>query len=151
MIILCTVMVFLSARFLKQALLYDPIDKLNTESGRGEVNEERPHGGFHPAWTKAILEKNLFSRDRGYVPPVIPVSAPPPPPPVKPEFTLKGIIMENGRETAIIENKGITYALRQGDVLEEAELMRIEGKTIIFKWMEEEITLSMEKVRTIKR
>lgn len=149
--ILGLVVVFLIARFVREGLLYDPLEALKKGSARGDVNEITPYGGFHPAWSKAILEKNLFSRDRGYVPPVLPVSAPPPPPPVKPEFILKGIIMENGKETAIIENKGIIYALRQGDVLEEAEVTKIEGKTVVFKWMEQDITLSMEKVKTIKR
>jgi len=153
--ILAFVVVILLADFLKEVVFYDPLAPAAGEPARDEVKEEKTIKGFEPGWAKAIHEKDLFNRERGYVPPPPPAASlepPPPPPPPKPEFQLKGIVVQDGRETAIIESaKGGTYALAPGDVLEEALLIKLDPRRAVFKWMNEEIVLSMEKVKTLRR
>jgi hypothetical protein len=156
--VLASVVVILIADFLKEAVFYDPLGKLEEQAVEEGSKETAPPAGFEPGWREAIYEKNLFSRDRGYVPPPPPVPPateavpPPPPPPPRPEFTLRGIVAENGTNVAIVESpKSGTLALKVGDVAEMAELVRIESKRVVFRWMGEDIVLTMEKVKTLAR
>jgi len=153
--ILALIVLILLADFFEEAVLYDPLGAAGSEPARDNVKEEKTINAFKPGWAKSIHEKDLFSRERGYVPPPPPSAAlvpPPPAPPPRPEFSLKGIVAREGREVAIIETaKGGTYALAPGDVLEGAELLKLDPRKAVFKWLDEEIVLSMEKVKTLGR
>jgi hypothetical protein len=150
--ILVLLVVILLTDFFREVVLYDPLGQSGEHPQPGRGKEEKARKGYEPGWAKAIYEKDLFSRDRGYVPPPPPVTALVPPPPPRPEFHLEGIVLRDGKEVAIVESpKGGVYSLVQGDVLENALLLTLDPRKAVFKWMDEEIVLSMEKVRTLKR
>lgn len=151
-------MVILVANFLSDAVFYNPIGAMVKDVEKESVKAEKTAAGFMPGWRKEIHEKNLFNRDRGYVPPPPPPApeeaeaedAPEPPP--KPELYLKGVILRQDGEAAIVETaSGAKYILRVGDVIEDAELVSIKDKDVTFMWMGEEINLSMERIKTLQR
>ncbi len=154
--VLLAVVVFLAAGFLKEAVFYNPLAPAKKPVYTGEGKPEKPNKGFSAGWNKAIYARDLFSKERGYVPPPPPPPPPsgpppPPPPPPKPDFKLRGIVMENGKQMAIIETRQGIFGVKVGDTLDQAELTKIEDKQAVFRFYGEDMVLNMEKIRTIKR
>lgn len=147
------VMVILSVHFFTETVLYRPLARNDRPAEKEGASDRKIPAGFRSAWSADIREKNLFSQQRGYVPPPPPagslVNAPAP---QRPEFTLRGILAEPGNEVAILDNgKGRTLSARVGDVVDDAQVMEIGDKDVRLKWMQEEIVLSLEKVKTLKK
>jgi hypothetical protein len=153
--ILGLVVVILSVHFFSQAVLYSPLEGKGRTAERADAALKKAPAGFKRAWTPDIQEKNLFSQARGYVAPAPPPGAlnnAVPEPPQRPDFTLRGIMAEKGYEVAILDNgKGRTFSARVGDVVDNAQVMEIGEKDVKLRWMQEDIVLSIEKVKTLKR
>ncbi|GAB4484861.1 MAG: hypothetical protein OHK006_09920 [Thermodesulfovibrionales bacterium] len=107
------------------------------------------------AWSAAIHEKNLFSPDRTYVEPKpIPIVVPKPvePPPKRPEVVLKGIVLDTfGDYIGYIEiDQAKPTPVRKGDKVEEIEVLDVQEKKVVLQWKTEQMTLSMDKIKTIR-
>lgn len=121
-------------------------------AAEGRPLKERKPGG---AWSAAIHEKNLFSPDRTYVEPKpIPIVIPKPvePPPKRPEIALKGVVLDTfGDYVGYIEiNQAKPVPVRKGDKVEEIEVLDVQEKKVVLQWMTEQMTLSMDKIKTIR-
>ncbi|MDA8169758.1 MAG: hypothetical protein M0Z59_08715 [Nitrospiraceae bacterium] len=150
-------MVILVANLLKETVFYDPLGDAAGEKRKEGVRQEKAIAGFQPGWNADIEGRDLFSKERGHVPP------PPPTPkeiqamqkqalPPRPDFSLKGVIDENGKQLAIIEDsKGGRFVVKPGDVVENARLVSVGEKSAVLRWMGEDIDLSMERVKAISR
>lgn len=154
--ILSAVMLILMWNFYTAALVYDPlgeVERLEEATGAKVANAAVFAG---PAWGREIQEKDLFVETRGrYVPP------PPPPPsvsaieaprPIRPSLALRGIIVNQmGEHVALIEKNGAKpVPLRAGDTLDDVHVVDIDDRTATLKWNEEDIVLSLVKIRTLK-
>lgn len=145
--------------FYKDAVLYDPMKELDATEGSKGKKETKSDGKFERSWGKEIGEKNLFSKLRGKIPPpppppplapVLPlVKAEPEPKPEKPTLSLKGILPdESGELVALVErNNAKAVALRRGDFLEDILVLNVKERSVDLRWLDETITLSMEKVK----
>ena len=120
---------------------------------KAKIRESEPtKATYAAAWDKIIYEKNLFSAQRTYMEPKpVRIAAPPPPPPKRPDLALKGIVLDTfGDYVAFIEiNQAKSTQLRTGDKVEDIEVSAISEKSVVLKWMDETITLSIEKVKTL--
>ena len=100
-----------------------------------------------------IYEKNLFNTLRTYLEPkpVRAAAPPPPPPPKKPDLALKGIVLDTfGDYVGYVEiNQAKSTQVRKGDKVEDIEVSDITEKAVVLKWMNETITLTIEKVKTL--
>jgi hypothetical protein len=138
--------------FYAGAVRYDPLADVSTVKRRMQAVEISVPK-YSPAWGKAILEKNLFSSSRGYVEPkpVAPPPPPPPPPPVKPNMDLEGIVLDpEGEYVAFISfDKAGAVAMRKGDSISDVELVDINEMSVVVKWNGENITLSLNRIKTI--
>jgi hypothetical protein len=138
--------------FYAGAVRYDPLTDVSLKKSKTrplEVSAPK----YSPSWGTAIYEKNLFSPSRGYVEPKPAVAPPPPPPPppVKPEMDLQGIVLDaHGEYIAFISfNKGRVIPMRKGDNINDVEIVDINEMSVVVKWNGENITLSLNRIRTI--
>lgn len=144
---------FLAAgwKFTVSAVLYNPLSE--TLVKKAKIRESEPaKAAYAAAWDSVIHDKNLFNILRTYKEPVpVRAAAPPPPPPKKPDLALKGIILDTfGDYVAYVEiNQGKSTQLRKGDKIEDIEVSDITEKAVMLKWMDETITLTIEKVKTL--
>ena len=151
-ILVLVLALFLAAswNFVKEAVLYDPLEAVFLK--KSKIRESGiARTAYTKAWDGVIQEKNLFSPLRTYKEPK-PVSlTPPPPPPKKPELSLKGIVLDTfGEYVAYVEiNQARAAALRKGDKAEDIEVTDISDKKVVLQWMNETITLTIEKVKTL--
>jgi hypothetical protein len=155
--LLASVVVILLADFLREVLLYDPLGSLEQErKGQALQVEEMPRG-FSAGWSEEILRRNLFSRQRGYEPPPEPPAEaepakPPPEPLAPPDLKLRGVVLDRTEALVLLEDpKGVVHTLRVGDVLLGAQVLEIGEKEVLLRWQDEEIVLSMKKVRHLKK
>jgi hypothetical protein len=139
--------------FYAGALRYDPLADVT-------VKKSRAHGfemsvpKYEKSWGKEIYEKNVFSPARGYVPPpkpFVPPPPPPPPPPKKPDMDLKGIVLDpSGDWIAYISiDNANALPLRKGDKTNDVEVVDINEMSVVLKWNGENITLSLNRIKTI--
>ncbi len=139
--------------FYTDALSYDPLaDASPVKSRVRTLQISVPK--YTPAWGKEIYEKNVFSPARGYVPPpkpIIPTAPPPPPPPKKPDMDLKGIVLDPyGDWIAYISiDNANPVPLRKGDKTDDIEVVDINEMSVVLKWNGENITLSLNRIKTI--
>jgi len=151
LIIVAALFFFMSWKFTVSAVLYNPLS--DTLVKKSKIKESEPaKTTYAAAWDKIIHEKNLFNTLRTYKEPVpVRVAAPPPPPPKKPDLLLKGIILDTfGDYVAYVDiNQAKTTQLRKGDKVEDIEVSDITEKAVVLKWMNETITLTIEKVKTL--
>ncbi len=141
--------------FYNGALRYDPLADVSVRNARTRALDlSSPK--YQRWWGKDIYEKNLFSPDRGYVPPKpyvppAPPPPPPPPPPRRPEMELKGIVLDPyGDLVAYLSiDKGKAVPLRKGDKTDDIELVDINERAVVLKWNGENINISLERIRTI--
>lgn len=138
-------------KFTVGAVLYNPLSDILVKKAR--IRESEPtKAEYAAAWDKIIYEKNLFNTLRTYKEPKpVRSDVPPPPPPKKPDLALKGIIQDTfGDFVAFIEiNQNRSTQLRKGDKVEDIEVSDISEKEVVLKWLNETITLTIEKVKTL--
>jgi hypothetical protein len=151
LIIVVSLFLYMSWKFTVNAVLYSPLSDNLVK--KAKIRESEPaKGTYTAAWDKIIYEKNLFSTLRTYMEPKpVRVAPPPPPPPKRPDLTLKGIILDTfGDYVAYIEiNQAKSTQLRKGDKVEDIEVSDITEKAVVLKWLNETITLTIEKVKTL--
>lgn len=150
-VIVVSLFLFVSWKFTVNAVLYNPLSDVFVK--KATIKEsETAKDTYSAAWDKIIYEKNLFNTLRTHIEPKpVRVAAPPPPPPKKPDLTLKGIILDTfGDYVAYVEiNNAKSIQLRKGDKVEDIEVSGITEKAVVLKWMDETITLTIEKVKTL--
>lgn len=139
---------------------YDEVIRKPSETGvAGQRRDAEDRGAKErkrtAAWNAAIHEKNLFSPERTYrEPKPVPIVIPKPvePPPKRPEIALKGIVLDTfGDYVGYIEiNQAKPVPVRKGDKIEDVEVVDVQEKRVMLKWMTEAITLSMDKIKTIR-
>jgi hypothetical protein len=137
-------------KFYVNAIAYDPLDR---DAVKHAAIKETvlAKSAYAPAWDKEISEKNLFSPSRTYLEPKpVPVTVTVPPP-QRPALVLKGIVLDTfGDFAAYLEiNQAKAVPLRKGDKVEEIEVTVISEKKVVLQWNNENITMSIEKVKTI--
>jgi len=151
LIIVAVLFFFMSWKFTVSAVLYNPLSDLLVK--RAKIRETEPiKVTYAVAWDKIIYEKNLFNTLRTYMEPKpVRAAVPPPPPPKRPELALKGIILDTfGDYVAYVEiNQAKSTQLRKGDKVEDIEVSDVSEKTVVLKWLNEIITLTIEKVKTL--
>jgi hypothetical protein len=140
--------------FYVDALSYDPLSAVS-ENRYGSADDDAVLSSkYAPAWNEEIYKKNLFSPVRTYkkAKPVID-TGPAMPPPRRPELVLKGIVLDTFDEyVAYIEiDRAKAVAMRKGDQIKEIEIEDISARKVVVKWKAENITLSMDKIKTIKQ
>jgi hypothetical protein len=136
--------------FYSQALVLDPLSEVAVERPRQESHEAGAGAAYRPEWSKGITEKNLFSPARSYREQK-PVASAPPVPEKRPEFVLKGIVLDSyGDYVAYLEiDKSKPLAVRKGDKIEKTEIVGVSARQAVLKWNGEIIDLSLERIRTI--
>ncbi len=135
--------------------MYNPLDGIDIvikEKSAGDMTESMPM--FAKGWSKDIVDSNLFSPARSYIQPkqsLLQIKQVEPP--RRPELNLKGIALDqSGEYIAYIEkDKAKAIPLRKGDKLDDVEVVEVRQKSVDLKWNEEAISLSLEKIKTIKR
>jgi hypothetical protein len=151
LVIVVCIFLFVSWKFVVNAVLYNPLADIFVK--KATIKQSEPAKGAYAAvWDKIIYEKNLFNTLRTHIEPKpVRAAAPPPPPPKKPDLTLKGIILDTfGDYVAYVEiNQAKSIQLRVGDKVEDIEVSDITEKSVVLKWMNETITLTSEKVKTL--
>lgn len=137
--------------FYSEALSYDPMSVISVKQPK--IKEAKVIvSGYSPAWSREILENNLFSPGRTYSEPKpVPVSVPVAPPPRRPELALKGIVLDTfGEYVSYIEiDKAKAVPMRKGDKLEGIEVVDISSRKVVLQWNGEKIQMSIEKIRNI--
>lgn len=144
--------VFVAWNFMTEGLLYNPLSEGIVK--KAKIKESVPSKtSYSAAWDASIAEKNLFNPLRTYKEPKPPAPPPPPPPPPpkKPDLVLKGIVLDTfGDYVAYVEiNQQKVTQLRKGDKVEDIEVSDITEKSVVLKWLNETITLTIEKVKTL--
>ncbi len=136
--------------FYTQAFLPDPLARIQAEGVRQQGREPGTGKEYRPAWGNGISENNLFSPERTYRERK-PVAAVPAVPEKRPEFVLKGIVVDSyGEYVAYLEiDKSKPLAVRKGDKIEKTEIVDVSARQAVLKWNGEEIDLSLERIRTI--
>ena len=150
LVIVAALFLFMSWKFTVSAVLYNPLSDIFVK--KAKIKESEPaKAAYTPAWDKIIYEKNLFNTLRTYMEPKPVRTVPLPPPPKKPELTLKGIVLDTfGDYVAYVEiNQAKSTQLRKGDKVEDIEVSDITEKSVVLKWLNETITLTIEKVKTL--
>jgi len=151
LIIAAALFLFMGYKFTVSAVLYNPLSETLVKKAKIKESVQTSAAG-NAAWDKIIYEKNLFNTLRTYIEPKpVRAAAPPPPPPKRPELLLKGIILDTfGDYVAYVEiNAGKSTQLRKGDKIEDIEVSDITEKAVVLKWLNETITLTIEKVKTL--
>jgi hypothetical protein len=141
---------FTSWDFYTDALRYDPLASMKLRKPRiHAVGISAPT--YEPAWSKVIYEKNLFSPARSYAEPKPMPSVLPPPPPVKPQMDLTGIVLDPyGHYIAYISiDRAKAVPLRKGDKMGSVEVVDINEMSVVVQWNRENITLSLNRIKTI--
>ena len=140
--------------FYARALNYDPLAEVALKKVRQFQSDSSLSAKHGSGWSDAIFENNLFSPNRTYKEPKPAVLQPSPAvvePPRRPELALKGIVLDDfGDYVAFIEiDKGKALPLRKGDRTNDIELVDLSDRQVVVKWNEENITLSIDKIKTI--
>ncbi len=151
--ILAVVMVSLLWNFYREAVVYHAMDAVEKTE---KISKVSPEGipSYKPSWNKGIVNKNLFSKLRGYTHP--PSAKPteselPPVVLVPPELNLNGIILDQyGEYIAFIQKDGGSpKRVRKGDTFDGILVVDISVREVKLLWNDEELNLSMKKIKTI--
>jgi hypothetical protein len=150
-------MVSLLWNFYREVVVYHPMDAA-TKTQTVSKKDRKQVPEYTPSWDTVMVDKNLFSKARGYVPTRI---EPKPddeerietPPMIPPDLRLNGIILDQyGEFIAVIQvgNEKPKRA-RKGDVISEALVVDISTREVKLLWNDQEINLSMKKIQTVPR
>ncbi|MDA8432196.1 MAG: hypothetical protein M0Z60_04430 [Nitrospiraceae bacterium] len=136
--------------FYTKAAALDPLSEVTVSPQAPKAAQARTGAEYRPAWSRDIIEKNLFSPSRTYAPPK-PAAAAALPPEKRPEFALKGIVLDAfGDYVAYVSiDKAKPVAVRKGDKIEKTEIVDVSARQAVLKWNGEVIDLSMERIKTI--
>ncbi|TAL26518.1 MAG: hypothetical protein EPN94_03065 [Nitrospirae bacterium] len=152
--LLCFAVLALSIDMYKEAIIYDPLKNIEVSGRETANNGKQASPVFEAAWSKDIADNNLFSSSRSAVQPKPqPLQGrPPEPPPKKPELYLRGIILDQfGDYVAYIEkDRAKATAVRKGDRFDDVEVVDVQQKSVELRWNEENILLSLDRIKTIK-
>jgi hypothetical protein len=138
--------------FYAEALSYDPLSAVSVKQPKIKKSDEIV-SAYHPAWSREILDKNLFSPGRTYSEPKpVPVSVPIAPP-RRPELALRGIVLNTfGEYVGFIEiDNAKAVPMRKGDKVQDIEVSDISARKVVLQWSNETINLSIEKIKTINK
>lgn len=156
--ILFAVVLILLWSFFREVVFYSPVGGQKEKAAAMEEKAgEKALKGYLPAWGEEIYTKNLFDPLRGKEPPkpVLPPegSEPSPPPPQRPEMKLKGIVTDSFGEFVAYVEIGDERAvpLRKGDKKGDIVVVDITSRTLNLTWLGQDVALSMEKIKTLKR
>lgn len=154
LVFLCLAVLVLSVDMYKEAIIYNPLKSIEISGREAANNGKKALQVFEAAWGREIVENNLFSSTRSPVQPKpqLPQGKALEPPPKKPEMNLKGIILDQfGEYVAYIEkDKAKAVAARKGDRLDDVDVLDVQQKSVELRWNEENILLSLERIKTIK-
>jgi len=154
LVFLCLISIILLRDLYKEAIVYNPLQGIEAK-GRGAVNSKELLPGFKAGWSKEIIDNNLFSPTRNPVQlqPKAQTQMKPIEMPKRPEMTLKGIVLDQfGDYIAYIEkDRARPVPVRKGDRLDDVDVVDVKQKSVELRWNEETISLSLEKIKTIKR
>ncbi|RMG04512.1 MAG: hypothetical protein D6726_03215 [Nitrospirae bacterium] len=149
-----TIVFFFSLiNFYDNVIKYErPIVK--AKGGANVKTETVSDKGFTGGWDDVIVEKNLFSPERGIrieppeedVKEAIPEKEPP-------ELKLKGIIQgPEGEYIALIQTQeGKTLKLRSGEEREGLTIETIDPVSVTLRWEESTIELTLKRVKTLEK
>jgi len=151
---LCLAVLVLSVDMYKEAIIYNPLKSIEISGREAANNGKKALPVFEAAWGREIVDNNLFSSTRS------PVQPPPPQPqgqaaepPKRPDMNLKGIILDQfGEYIAYIEKDKVkAVPVRKGDRFDDVEVVDVQQKSVELRWNEENILLSLDRIKTIKR
>lgn len=150
---LTVVLLFSLINFYENVIKYEkPLVKAKTVSEvKNQTAEGKMVGG---GWDDVIVEKNLFSPERGVriepleenVQETVPEEKPP-------ELKLKGIIQgPDGEYIALIQTQeGKTLKLRRGEEREGLTIEMIDPVSVTLRWEESTIELTLKRVKTLEK
>lgn len=153
---LCLVVLVLLKNLYKEVIMYSPLQGIETKSREAINNIRQVLSVSEAGWGKEIIDNNLFSPTRSPVqfsPQAAWLQMKPIEPHKKPEMYLKGIVLNQfGEYIAYIEkDRAKAVPVRKGDRLDDVEVVDVKDKGIELRWNEEIISLSLYKIKTIKR
>lgn len=151
---LCFAVLVLSIDMYKEAIIYNPLKSIEISGREAANNGKKALPVFEAAWGREIVENNLFSSTRSPVQPKPQLQGKAAePPPKRPDMNLKGIILDQfGEYIAYIEkDKAKAVAARKGDRFDDVEVVDVQQKSVELRWNEENILLSLDRIKTIKR
>jgi hypothetical protein len=154
LILLSVVVLVLMIDFYNIVKDYNPLLEIEINSNKiGTIYGKDGLPVFKAGWTKEILDNNLFSPTRNPVLPKPQVQLKPADMPKRPELSLKGIVLDSFEEyVAYIEkDRAKAIPVRKGDRLDDVEVMDIKQRSVELRWNEEIISLSLDKIKTIKK
>lgn len=137
--------------FYKEALVYNPLEGI-LQAGTPREERLKPPDTSRYVWGAEIAGKNLFSAMRGKIPVIIQTPEPVEPeiPVIEiPELKLDGIIVNQFGEYVvyILKDREAIPPLRKGDRYDDLYVLDIREKSVDLLWDEQEIRLTMEKMR----
>lgn len=156
---LAAVVAVLLWNFITGAVLYDPLDRIKAVE-KDVTERAMSKEDFQAAWGPEIQERNLFSPQRGAPPPApepAELTPTPPeeilPPPVQPDFSLSGIIRNDFGELIAYVKVGQSepVPVRQGDSIDDAEVVEVTDRTVRLRWNEENIDLSLTHIEELTK
>ncbi|MFA4830539.1 MAG: hypothetical protein WC855_01410 [Thermodesulfovibrionales bacterium] len=154
LVFLCLAVLVLSVDMYKEAIIYNPLESVEISGREAANNGKKALPVFEAAWGREIVDNNLFSSTRS------PVQPPPPQPqgkaaepPKRPDMNLKGIILDQfGEYVAYIEKDKVkAVPVRKGDRFDDVEVVDVQQKSVELRWNEENILLSLDRIKTIKK
>ncbi|MEK7197229.1 MAG: hypothetical protein AAB151_06155 [Nitrospirota bacterium] len=156
LVFLCLAVLVLSVDMYKEAIIYNPLKSIEISGREAANNGKKALQVFEAAWGREIVDNNLFSSTRSPVQPKPQSQAQDKAaeqPPKRPDMNLKGIILDQfGEYIAYIEkDKAKAVAARKGDRFDDVEVVDVQQKSVELRWNEENIVLSLDRIKTIKR
>jgi hypothetical protein len=148
-------MVSLLWNFYREVVVYHAMDAVaKTQKAPPKAPESVPK--YEKSWDSNIVNKNLFSKIRGYIPSAVamadtPDEAIPEVKLVMPDLNLNGIILNQyGEFVAVIQTGGQPpKRVRKGDMFDGILVVDISARAVKLLWNNEETTLSMKKIKTV--
>lgn len=153
LVFLCLAVLVLSVDMYKEAIIYNPLESVEISGREAANNGKKALQVFEAAWGREIVDNNLFSSTRSPVQPKPQqLQGKAAEPPKRPDMNLKGIILDQfGEYVAYIEkDKAKAVAARKGDRLDDVDVLDVQQKSVELRWNEENILLSLERIKTIK-
>lgn len=157
--LLCLAVFALFKNMYKEAIMYNPMDGIQADSRATIKDGDHASPVFEAAWSKEIIDNNLFNPTRTPFQPQLPphvksqadikaVELP-----KRPDLQLKGVVLDQSEDLiAYIEkDRAKAVPVRKGDKLDDVEVIDVQQKSVELKWNEEIISLTLERIKTIKK
>ncbi len=152
---LCLVVLVLLRDFYKETIMYNPLQEIEVTVKKASNAVGQIPSVPEKGWSKEITEDNLFSPTRSPLlpkPPQSQLQMKLVEPPKRPDMVLKGVVLDQFDEyVAYIEkDRARAVAARKGDRLDDVEVVDVKQKSVDLKWNDETISLTLDKIKTIK-